>query len=314
MKTEKKTNPVRLSRIWRKWLPAIVFAACCIAFLVYFVMTRGVGDHKAPEITVPQTPLQISVHDEKQALLSGITAEDHHDGDVTASLVVESVSGLYDGNRATVTVAAFDEANNVAKAQRTVEYTDYRKPHFTLSGPMIFAEGGADKVFNVIGAEDVLDEQLDDRVKGTLVEGETALDKAGMYQVEFRVTNSLGDTVHQTLPVEIVTAKENGARLELTDYLVYLKTGDSFSPRSYLKSEDEDEAEEEEKKDEDEKAEDEDGEKPARKPARKSAAPTRSVDIESDVDTSTPGTYTVTYTDESKNPLKHTRLIVIVEE
>ena len=287
----KSENKVKALQFGRKWLPAIVFAVCCAVFLLYFVMTRGVGDHKPPEIHVPEEPLQLSVYAEKTELLSGITAEDHHDGDVTASLVVESISDLYDGNKATVTYAAFDEADNVAKAKRTVEYSDYIPPHFTLSGPLIFAEGASNKVFEIIGAEDVLDGKLNDRVKGTLVQGATSLTQAGMYGVEFRVTNSLGDTAHQVLPVEIVEAKEVARRLELTEYLIYLKTGDSFSPRDYIKEEE-----------------------PA-DPAPEVPEPPRQISIESDVDTSRPGTYMVTYTDESeRNPLAKTCLLVIVEE
>lgn len=284
----KRENKARVIRFRREWLSAVIFIGCCVAFLIYFVMTRGVGDHTAPEIHVPQEPLKISVQSEKELLLSGITAEDDHDGDVTGSLVVETVSDLYDGNRATITCAAFDMANNVSKATRAVEFTDYVPPRFTLSGPLIFAEGAADKVFDVIGAEDVLDGTIDDLVKGTLVKGATALEKAGLYKVEFRVTNSLGDTVHLTLPVEIVEPKEDGPRVELTDYLVYLKVGQSFDPQDYIKQE---------------KSKD-----------LVASAAVRPIQVDSAVNTSRPGTYTVTYTDESEHPIRHTSLIVIVEE
>ena len=287
MKSENKAKTVQFSM---KWLPAIAFAACCAVFLIYFIMTRGVGDHKAPEIRVPEAPLQISVHSEKQMLLIGVTAQDDHDGDVTAGLVVETISDLYDGNKATVTCAAFDAADNVSKATRTVEFTDYEPPRFTLSGPLIFPEGSSNKVFNVIGAEDVLDGTIDDRVKGTLVEGATALEKAGLYQVEFRVTNSLGDTAHLTLPVQIVEAKEDGRRLELTEYLIYLKAGESFQPRDYIREEEDEDAD----------------------PAV--PAEPRQISVTSDVNTSRPGTYTVLYEDESDHPMKHTSMIVIVEE
>ena len=286
MKKQKRSPRRRFGPRSLLWLG---FALCCAAFAAYFAATRGVGDRKAPQITVPPQPLQVSVYDERQALLQGVTAQDQRDGDVTASLVVESVGRLQADHTAVVTYAAFDEAHNVAKAQRTVQYTDYRCPRFTLSGPLIFAEGGAGKVFDVIGAQDALDGELDDRVKATLAQGDSYMTKAGAYRVEFRVTNSLGDTVHQVLPVQIVEPKQDRKRLELTDYLVYLPVGEPLDPETYLKPE-----------------------KPTR--ADGPELPRRPVHWETDLDADRPGVYTVTYVDDSERPLENTCLIVIVEE
>ena len=294
MENLKKLREIHLTP---KRIMALLFAVCCLAFVGYGIATRGVGDHKPPEIEVPQEPLQVSVHDGREMLLSGLTATDEHDGDVTASLVVESVSDLREGNLATATFAAFDEAHNVSKAQRTIQYTDYTKPHFTLSAPLIFAEGASSKVFDVIGAQDVLDGSLDDRVKGTLAEGDNYLNQAGSYKVDFRVTNSLGDTVHLILPVEIIDSKQARSRVELTDYLVYLKIGEELDPESYLKQEESDE----------------DTRFGQEQPAQ-TQPEQRPIRTESNLNTGVPGTYTVIYYDESEHPLEPTRLMVIVEE
>lgn len=61
------------------------------------------------------------------ALLAGVTATDAEDGDVTASLLVEGISGRNDDGTVQVTYAAFDSNHHVTKATRAVRYTDYTK-------------------------------------------------------------------------------------------------------------------------------------------------------------------------------------------
>lgn len=207
--------------------------ACCASFAVYRLAGAQRADREAPQITVAQDELRLSVHDGAEKLLDGVTARDARDGDVTDSLVVESVRGIVADKRFTVTYAAFDAAGNVAKAQRTVYYEDYTAPRFALTAPLIFHEGAAD-VFAPLEASDVFDGSLKDRIKGTLVSGERQLSQAGDYAVEFRVTNSLGDTAYLTAPVQVLPAGNSNAELTLTSYLVYLKKNAAFMPEAYL--------------------------------------------------------------------------------
>ena len=264
----------------KKTIPWGVLAGCGLAFVLYAVLANRMGDHTAPEITVPETTLQISVHEEEESLKQGITALDDKDGDVTELMVVESVSHIDDGNEAVVTYAAFDRSGNVSKAQRTVAYTDYVGPRFTLAEPLIFREGSRFDVFETVGAVDQIDGDLSDRVKGTLVSGQLAVDRAGMYEVEFRVSNSLGDTAHLRVPIEVTAFSDAQRRLELTHYVVYLKKGDDFAPISYLTGE----------------------------------SRNHLNSVESDVNTEIPGTYAVTYTDQNGKSYGKTRLVVVVEE
>ena len=95
-------------------------ALCCVAFAVYFVLSRQAVDHTAPEISFLNEEIEVSVGATETELLSGVTARDARDGDVTGSLVVEGVSVLEPDHTAEVTYAAFDKAGNVAKARRTL--------------------------------------------------------------------------------------------------------------------------------------------------------------------------------------------------
>lgn len=275
---------------WGSLAGYILLAVLCVAFAGYYGWVNGRKDTTPPEITVPNIPLQASIYAQDNIFLEGVTAQDDRDGDVTASVVIENYSDIYEGNKSSVTFAAFDAAGNVAKAQRPVEFIDYQKPRFTLSGPLIFRKGAAFDLFRYVGAVDSLDGKLDSRVKGSLVSGQDTIEEPGMYQVEFRVTNGLGDTVHLTLPVEITEQDISRNAPELEEYLIYLKKGDAFNARDYLKAE--------------EPVLGADGEV------------LNTVQVDSNVNTAEPGVYTVDYIQgkaSSKN-LGRSRLIVVVEE
>ena len=121
----------------------------------------------------------------------------------------------------------------MGKYSREVRFSDYRSPRFSLSKPLMFSSASSYDVLNVIGAEDMLDGDITHRIRATVLdEVETGL--AGSHDVQFRVTNSLGEMVELVLPVEIYTPSLFEGSLTLTEYLVYLNQGESFNARSYL--------------------------------------------------------------------------------
>lgn len=217
-----------------KLLLLLLTVLCCAAFAVYQYRYSRSNDRQPPQITMAQEELTLSVTDPDTRLLEGMTATDAHDGDVTSSLVVESVRGVVADRRFTVTYAAFDHAGNVAKAQRTVFYSDYTSPRFSLSAPLIFRAGTSPDAFAPLRVQDVFDGDLTGHIKGTLLSGGSQLREAGDYTVQFRVTNSLGDTAYLTAPVLLTDDGTGSAELTLSAYLLYLKTGDSFSAGDYL--------------------------------------------------------------------------------
>ena len=107
---------------------------------------------------------------------------------------------------------------------------------------------------------------------------DSSIDKAGHNEVQFRVTNSLGDTARLTLPVEVLAGRKPMHELPLKEYLVYLKKGAAFRPADYLKTGISD------------------------------------IIIESNVDMSREGIYTVWYTHKDGTEYGHTCLIAVVEE
>ena len=275
-----------------KWALLVITVLCCLGFAAYLVYTRQIADNTPPEISFTSDLLEVSVEASEDDLLAGVSALDAKDGDVTNSILVEGISGLSSDQLAIVTYAAFDKAGNVAKSQRTLRYTDYHSPRFSLTAPLIFRSGSSFDLLKFISAEDVMDGILDNRIKATLVSGEGALNEEGIYEVEFRVTNSMRDTAYLTVPVEIYPVGLYNATVTLTDYLIYVQPGDLFDYNDYL-----------------------DTLQVGTETISLSSIPSDvSVSYNSDVNLNTPGTYSVTYTLKKGSYTGYTRLIVVVEE
>ena len=213
---------------------ALVLAAAIALFGAYLVLTHKLKDTTPPVITVAEELLQLSVNDENEILMTGITAMDDRDGDVTASLLVESVYGITDDHVATVTYAAFDRAGNVSKIQRKVHYTDYREPRFEFAGSLSFPHNSKFDLLDYVGANDVMEGDIRRRVRATLVSDTNSIDELGSHMVHLQVTNSLGDTVELDVPVEVYDPEWYLASVKLDTYLLYLKKGDVFNPREHL--------------------------------------------------------------------------------
>lgn len=265
---------------------------CVAAFQGYLALSRSTQDHTGPDITFASQRIQVSVKDSEDALLKGVTAWDDQDGDVTNLIVVEGVSNISSDHVAKVTYAAFDAAGNVTKSQREVGYSDYRSPRFQLSRPLVFQSGASFDVFQYIHADDVIDGSLDNRIKATLVEGESAITAEGLHKVEFRVTNSMGDTSSLTLPVEVYPSGLYRGTLSLKENLVYLSKDSTFEPMDYLQQYQVGET----------------------VYTEFDGADGVSVTLDGDqVDPSTPGVYSVSYTVTDGVNTGYTRLTVVVE-
>ena len=134
----------------------------------------------------------------------------------------------------------------------------------------------------------MFDGSLKDRIKGTLVSGETQVAQAGEYTVEFRVTNSLGDTAYLTAPVEVLPAEDGGAELTLSSYLTYLKKNAAFVPEYYVTG--------------------------VSAGGQIISLDEASVQITSNVDMTRAGTYWVDYAARYGQKTARTRLLVVVED
>ena len=217
----------------KNWISVLLIIVCVVGYYGYRALDLARTDTKAPKIEINTERVEVSVLDPKSALLQGVTAMDNVDGDVTESVVVESISLLNPDGTISVSYAAFDSTGNVAKATREAKYTDYESPKLTLSGPLLYSYGSNFDVLSTVGATDMIDGDIQYRVRATALE-EDSIAVLGTHQVRFQVNNSLGDTMALELPVEVYASDTYNAGLTLTEYLIYLPVGANFNPTSYL--------------------------------------------------------------------------------
>lgn len=248
-----------------------------VIFGVYKVYEFQNRDTEPPKITAESDTITASVTITEEELLAGVTAIDNQSGDVTASLVVEAISAFVDTNTCEVTYAAIDEKGNVGRLTRTLVYTDYEQPMFTLTDDLRIPRGGSFDFSSIVGAESGRDGDLSNYVKYTL-SSNVDTTTTGAYAIEFRVTDSLGNTAYLPVEVEIYDMVSERIDVKLTEYILYLEQGAEFHAEDYYVGSDID----------------------------------GTLSIQNQVDTSKAGIYYVDYVVEGNNSTGKSRLIVVV--
>ena len=89
-------------------LGIVVFVIAAVSFGYFKYEQINSKDNQAPVITMDTDSIQVSCQAEDGELLKGIKATDSKDGDVTGSMIVESVSNFMENHTRNMTVVAFD--------------------------------------------------------------------------------------------------------------------------------------------------------------------------------------------------------------
>ena len=218
---------------FRKIWFGIVIAAVGL-MLIYQLVKTIKKDSAGPVIQCDKETITVSIEDPESALLKGVTARDKKDGDLTDSILVEKLSGLYDGNKRTVTYVAFDSDNHISKLERKVIYSDYTSPRFALSGSLRFRTGETVDINKIVSVEDCIDGKLTNKVK-IMMDATINSRLPGVYNLTYEVTNSAGDTQKLPVQVEIYETNRNEIDLNLSTYLIYYD-GTVPAYKDYLKS------------------------------------------------------------------------------
>lgn len=214
-----------------------LFVISVLAFGTYTVMEFTNNDKLGPVINMDKEEMIVSIHATEEELLQGVTALDAKDGDVTDSIVIESISEFVDTNVRYVNYAAFDRDNHVSKASRKIIYSDYTSPKFKLEQPLRFSVAtNSQDVLGRISVEDCIDGDISDKINFTSASS-IMMNVASDYAITLQVSNSAGDTV--TLPATFTvydSVKANMApQIELKKYLIYVPKGEQKDPKTYLK-------------------------------------------------------------------------------
>ena len=211
----------------------VLFVIVTLLFAGMLVYENYMVDDVAPVIRCGEDKILVSVTDGDEVLLEGVTATDNVDGDLSGEVMVKSVSPLIDTNTAKVTYFVFDSSDNVATASRMVQYRDYKRPHFSLQEPLVYRVGSMVTLLDRLTAADEIDGDISQNIRVTAQN--LSVDYAGTYSVTVQVTNSLGDTA--ILPLRVVMDSYGAVNhlVELTEYIVYVDEGEDFDPQDYVK-------------------------------------------------------------------------------
>lgn len=214
----------------------VVFIAVATIFSVNLYEDRRAVDQTIPVIQVDSEQIDVSVKATEEELLEGVIATDAKDGDLTNSVIVESISKFVDKEKhiANITYAVVDSDNNVVKKARKVKFTDYKSPEFTLAQPLYFNVGSDIDVPDVLGAEDKYDGDISNKIK--ILSSTVSMGTAGEYTIKAQVTNSLGDTSKLNAVVIIAQNNNLSPQITLKKNIVYINKGDEFHAEKYIES------------------------------------------------------------------------------
>ena len=195
-----------------KIVSVIALAAAVILFGGY-MLKEGAKDKTGPVITMESDNIEVSVSEPREALLQGVTATDAHDGDVTASVRVESLSPFNESGERTVSYVAFDSDGHVSHAARTMCYTDYTPPKFRFDGPLTYPSETKD-LMEKVTVTDCID------------------------AARLKITNSAGDSEELPVTIEIFNPSVyyRLPAINLKEQVLYLKKGDAFDAAGQLQS------------------------------------------------------------------------------
>ena len=205
--------------------------------LVFHVFkVRILDDRTGPVFHMDNRTVEVSVKDGQEALIKGLTATDARDGDVSDSIIVESIGPFTGSGSRIVSYAAFDSDNHATHTKREMIYTDYVPSHFHLSRPLSFAMNTVN-ILNGVSVEDSIDGDLTRNVR-MVSDGDIDTAHVGEYSARLKVTNSAGGVSYLPVTVEIYDASvfHRLPLLNLKEYVVYVEKGDEFDEREYLTS------------------------------------------------------------------------------
>ncbi|SHI81849.1 immunoglobulin-like domain-containing protein [Parasporobacterium paucivorans] len=100
----------------------IAVSIFAVTLVILYLGVSRMDDKEAPTIKFGNQVT--SWHEEQGAdiLLADVRAHDERDGDVSESLIIESMTPLSDGKRISIIYAARDSKNNISKKDRVIAY------------------------------------------------------------------------------------------------------------------------------------------------------------------------------------------------
>ncbi len=210
----------------------IAFVLISIASLVVYIGEKLSTDKTAPQITVEGEMIEVSLNATDEELLRGVTAYDEKDKDLTEKIIIESISRFTEKGVSKVTYTVCDSDNNVAKETRKIKFAGYRSPRFTVTDNLCFSLYEYIDLKSIIKATDSLEGNITSKI--IITSEDYSSSSAGAYSIDVSVTNNKGDTSTIQLPLIVEDRPNSVPIIELKDYLIYIRKGETVDFSTYI--------------------------------------------------------------------------------
>ena len=202
-----------------QYVIVLLIICCAYAAVLIFTQERQ-SSGNAPQISAPQEVLEVSVQDDEETLLAGVSASDEEDGELSEDVFIES---------RTVTYAVFDSDDNLSRATRRIRYSDYEAPRITLNQALCISYNDYNvQLQDYVGAASSVDGDLSAKVSvGSESQGDDG------YYATFSVMDSCGTTSSLRLRIDTLW-DDPSMTIELSDYLIYVERGTDIDPQDYI--------------------------------------------------------------------------------
>lgn len=221
---------MRLLRI----VVALIFIAVTVFFSRYYYFDVIGRDDTYPEIKLETDEIEVEPGVSEKELLSGVTAYDGKDGDLTDKVIVESISKFIEPGVCKISYAVCDSDNHVASVTGRIVYKDYVPPKFSLTRPLLFALGERINLSDIVSAEDVIDGDLKNSIIVTSADYKSG--QQGVFHAEMKVSNSKGDIVRLRVPMLVEEKSSDSPIIVLSENIIYIHEGAEPDYKSFILS------------------------------------------------------------------------------
>lgn len=217
-----------------KLLLTAAFVLVSAVFAYFYINYEYHRDRTPPRFYDEIEVFSVSAGADEAALCEGLRAYDAVDGELTDKIKVKQVSQLIGVNSAQVTYIVFDSSSNASTYTRTVYYTDYERPHFQLTAPLVYDVNETVTLIadGRLSAYDVVDGDISDKIRLSTLSLTNAVE--GSYKIRVIVSNSLGDTAILPLTVTIRSRTASDSEILLSSYLLYTDGAQALDPMDYV--------------------------------------------------------------------------------
>lgn len=197
---------------------------------------RVVLDRVPPKIQCESEMLEVSVHATDADFLSGVTARDNRDGDLTEQVMIQGISRMLSADTARITYVVADSSDNIASCTRMLRYTDYENPRLALTALPVyqaFSKGNAmEELIGALTALDIKDGDISGQIH--ISAGNMDISLESTYALTIEITNSMGG--FESIPLTIVIDNEGAVNplVTLREYITYVDKDADFIPRDYI--------------------------------------------------------------------------------